>query len=116
MEHYHDMVLSNNENVYSDFGIKIFLQKMNNNTTIWNTIMICYFQTMKMFIRIFGIKIFLKKMNNRTVMWNTIMIWYFQTMKMFIRIEFKKINEQMPEMRIQRRRVKDEKKVTSISP
>ena len=57
-----------------------------------------------MFIRIFGIKIFLKKMNNRTAIWNTTMIYYFQTMKMFIRIEFKKINEQMPEIRVQQRR------------
>ena len=57
-----------------------------------------------MFIRIFGIKIFLKKMNNNTTIWNTIVIWYFQTMKMFIRFEFKMINEQMPEIRIQRRR------------
>ena len=59
---------------------------------------------MKMFIRIFGIKSFLKKMNNRTAIWNTTMIYYFQTMKMFIRIEFKKINEQMPEIRVQQRR------------
>ena len=57
-----------------------------------------------MFIRIFGIKSFLKKMNNRTAIWNTTMIYYFQTMKMFIRIEFKKINEQMPEIRVQQRR------------
>ena len=34
------------------FGIKIFLKKMNNRTAIWNTAMIYYFQTMKMFIRI----------------------------------------------------------------